>query len=359
MRPSLRAVLQNLSLTLGALVVLGLLLEGAARLFLPVPGPLNFTPDPSSILMAPPFPGVRFVLRPGASGVHHFPSDPRGHFDPGATLTYRINALGFRGPETTLEKPPGTFRVVGLGDSFTFGTGVRARDTFLAELERRLNADSGGRRFEVLNLGVFGYDTTEEVAMLEHRGLALDPDLVVLCFFLNDVGDGRENDAFNPANAAQKPFWRRHSHLADYIATRFERKRGTRELVRFYHHAFEEGSDGWNRARWQLHLARRMTEKRGVPLVVVVFPELWKLSDHHPFADIYAKVVAFAQGEGIPALDLLPAFAGHDGPELWVHPANMHPDAEAHRIAGDALYRFLVERKLVPGGPEPPPAAAP
>lgn len=358
-RPTLRPALANLALTLGTLVVLGLVLEEAARLLLPVPGPLNFTPDPASIVMPPPFPGVRYVLRPGASGVHRFPSNPSGYFDPGATLTYRTNALGFRGPETTIQKPPGTFRVVGVGDSFMFGTGVRQEDTFLAELERRLNEGPGGRRFEVLNLGVFGYDSQEEVAMLEHRGLALDPDLVVLCFFLNDAGDGRENDAFNPANAAERPFWRRHSHLADYIATRFERKRGTEALVRFYHHAFDEGSGGWERARWAIHQARRMTAQRNVPLVVIVFPELWKLGDHHPFEDLYRKVVAFARGEGLPALDLLPAFAGHDGPELWVHPANMHPDAEAHRIAGDALYRFLVDRKLVPAAPEAAPPAVP
>ena len=50
----------------------------------------------------------------------------------------------------------GVYRIVGLGDSFTFGTGVRAGETFLAELERQLAAERGAGRFEGLNLGVMG-----------------------------------------------------------------------------------------------------------------------------------------------------------------------------------------------------------
>jgi lysophospholipase L1-like esterase len=348
-----RSALQNLALTLATLVVLALLLEGGARLVLPEPGPANFTPVPSSLAMPADFSGARFVLRPSASAVHRFPSDPHGYFDPGATLTYRTNALGFRGPETTLEKPPETFRIVGVGDSFTFGTGVRREDTFLAELERRLNERPGGPRFEVLNLGVFAYDTEEEAYLLYYRGMRLGPDLVVLCFFLNDTGGGAEREAFNTGrDRAGQPFWRRHSRLADFVAAGIERRRGVKTLVRAYHRAFEERAPGWVEARRAIHEAKRLTDSRDVPLVMMVFPMLWKLSGDYPFADIHAKVVAFGQSQGIPTLDLLPAFQGHDGPELWVHPANQHPDAEAHRIAGDALYRYLLDNRLVPTGPD-------
>jgi hypothetical protein len=50
-------------------------------------------------------------------------------------VTFAINQQGLRGPEVSQAKPPGTFRVLGLGDSFTFGTGVREQDTFLRRLE--------------------------------------------------------------------------------------------------------------------------------------------------------------------------------------------------------------------------------
>ena len=50
------------------------------------------------------------------------------------------------------------------------------------------------------------------------------------------------------------------------------------------------------------------------------------------------------------------AFNGYDGPELWVHPNNQHPNEKAHAIVADAIFRFLreqglVERRLRSAGP--------
>ena len=60
-------------------------------------------------------------------------------------------------------------------------------------------------------------------------------------------------------------------------------------------------------------------------------------------------VESFASSRGIAVLDLLPEFAGFEGPELWVHPTNQHPNERAHAIAGHALFRFLQrEKKLAP-----------
>jgi hypothetical protein len=48
-------------------------------------------------------------------------------------------------------------------------------------------------------------------------------------------------------------------------------------------------------------------------------------------------------------LDLLPSFGEHEGPELWVHPSNQHPNEIGHQIAGEALWRFLVDEGLAAG----------
>ena len=68
-------------------------------------GPGNFTPIPKDIRRDPTISGVKFMLAKNAETVHEFGSDPRGYFDPGATLTYRTNSLGFRGPEIDVPKP--------------------------------------------------------------------------------------------------------------------------------------------------------------------------------------------------------------------------------------------------------------
>ncbi len=92
------------------------------------------------------------------------------------------NAAGFRDGPHAEAKAPGAYRVVVLGDSFVFGSGV-LQD---AVLTRRLAAHLGPG-FEIVNLGVPGYGTDQELLTLRRWGRKLSPDLVILGFFWNDL----------------------------------------------------------------------------------------------------------------------------------------------------------------------------
>src|SRR5271170_1922765 len=71
-----------------------------------------------------------------------------------------INSAGMRDGEYSVEKPPGVYRIMMLGDSTTFGWGVREQDTAAKFLERKLNGQlpPGYNKVEVLNTGVGNYD---------------------------------------------------------------------------------------------------------------------------------------------------------------------------------------------------------
>jgi len=97
---------------------------------------------------------------------------------------FNTNSQGFRGAkEYSLQKPPGVYRVIVLGDSVALGHGVEDSETFSAVLERKL---SEVRPAEVINMGVSGFGTAEELIQLHNVGLAYQPDLVVLTYFQND-----------------------------------------------------------------------------------------------------------------------------------------------------------------------------
>jgi sugar phosphate isomerase/epimerase/lysophospholipase L1-like esterase len=134
----------------------------------------------------------------------------------------RINDAGFRGGPLPGAKRAGVYRIVVLGDSFTWGYGVRERQAYPARLARRLNARTGGApRVEVVNLGVPGAGPLDYLWHLEHTGLALDPDLVVVGLFANDVNDlyqlrrfGARSPLFALAElqqggATERPWWKR------------------------------------------------------------------------------------------------------------------------------------------------------
>jgi hypothetical protein len=87
----------------------------------------------------------------------------------------------------TVEKPGGTYRIITLGDSWGFGMHVSTKDNYSEGLEDLLNenlaagtlACRGITKFEVLNLGVGGYDIEYMLERLKLRGMKYDPDLVV------------------------------------------------------------------------------------------------------------------------------------------------------------------------------------
>jgi lysophospholipase L1-like esterase len=97
----------------------------------------------------------------------------------------KLNSLGFRDREYELEKKEGTYRIVVLGDSITFGNTMSVDDIYTEQLEDLYAKQK--RDVEVINMGMTGYDTLAEVSILEHRGLRVDPDLVVVGYCVNDI----------------------------------------------------------------------------------------------------------------------------------------------------------------------------
>jgi lysophospholipase L1-like esterase len=97
-----------------------------------------------------------------------------------------IDSLGYRGEHLPRAKPPGEFRVLFAGDSFTWGHNVGDDETLPAQLEARLGEACGAAR--VVNAGLSG-STILGQGELIRRGLAIDPDVVVLMFHENDIDE--------------------------------------------------------------------------------------------------------------------------------------------------------------------------
>jgi len=114
---------------------------------------------------------------------------------------FRINAQGFRADKNyDYEKPLGCQRVLCLGDSQTEGFECRQEQTFSAIIERYFRVR--GKCVEVINTGVSGFGTTEELVLLENEGVKFHPDFVVLGFFGNDLDDNTRCNIFGLKNGA-------------------------------------------------------------------------------------------------------------------------------------------------------------
>ncbi len=122
------------------------------------------------------------ALRPGA----------RGWWVKEGKAFIEINSAGFRDREHSKDKAPNNIRIAVLGDSFAEALAVPMADTFWAVMERQLRGCDAlnGRDAEVINFGVAGYGTGQELLSLRRRVWDYSPEIIVLAFFSgNDVRD--------------------------------------------------------------------------------------------------------------------------------------------------------------------------
>ena len=298
---------------------------------------------------------------PGAAFKLVFPDNPRGYFDQSNAVLMTINSLGLRGEEVSMKKPAGTYRILGIGDSFAFGEGVKDEDTFLHRLQIQLNGNAAGqKRFEVLNAGVQGYNTRDEVIYLERRWLALAPDLVLIIFYINDAYNdgvirnrGQELGIYQqqPAGLAQ------YSYLWDLVQHRYQTHETAKTVEAFYRtqfftnaESFMKNSSGykvdWTDCEAALEHAAQLARARKFKLGLVMFPELYKLDGNYPFHGIHKLVREACERREVPFLDLLETFRGRNPESLWVHPSNHHPNETAHGLAEVAIEKFVREEFL-------------
>jgi len=261
------------------------------------------------------------------------------------------NALGMRDRPYSVQKPQGIYRILFLGGSFTWGYGVADDEVFSAVLEERLGdrqQTDGG--YEVLNTGVSGWGTDQELLFLMDEGFRFDPDLVVLSFNLT------ENPLYNVSSVQfglAKPM---------YLDTRLKLgnvpvpKPGT---------DYPQLTCSADQVDLTIAILERMAEKcaeHGCPLVVMKFGA-FHYRQHSEFRDseniqteltkLESRFHAVLNNDSrIRLLDLDQAFTarGLVLDELLAGNFDGHWNAFGHRQVAVILHQFLKDQKLV--GPD-------
>ena len=143
--------------------------------------------------------GRGWTLRPKTEGVVAVETKQR----------IRINEMGFRDKERQYEKPGDVVRIAVLGNSWTEALQVPIEKTYGAVLERLLNERHcfPGKYVEVLNFGVAGYSTAQELLLLEQEVWNYQPDIVIVAFYSARDVSNNVRDLNNTANPAQSPYF--------------------------------------------------------------------------------------------------------------------------------------------------------
>jgi hypothetical protein len=305
-----------------------------------------------------------------------------------------INSRGLHDREHPFEKPPGVYRVVTLGDSYTAALEVPLDESWPRRLERLLQARIPGATVEVVNLGVGGYATANELLLFRRLGARYRPDLVLLALEDSDIRDNDDRlvENFVPGG----PYFafvggrlqpRRHP---DSPLTTLERALGQLRLVRLGHRiavslardtsaaSSASGHDAatpgsmsalyrvprpaeWSRALTITaaligELDREVRAAGGRLVAVSLLPlhgkrlrEVLERGDPDPASPERALAAAFA-ARGIPSL--WPARALHDDERRTGESARFardrHFTSHGHLVVAGLVADFLGERGLLP-----------
>jgi hypothetical protein len=249
----------------------------------------------------------------------------------------QINSDGFR--DRDYDRAHGeNHRIIALGDSITFGWGVDESDIFVTLLEKQIGQAT---QVELINFGTGNYNTEQQVNLFFEKGIAYNPDGVVVFFFINDAEP-------TPVRSSWLGLTRVRSLTFIWSRVQALRARwGASGTFESYYGALHEPDQpGWQAMTRAFRQLRDVCNERGMTLQVVLLPELHNLIDY-PFVQQHARVSEFLEEAGIDHMDLTQGFLGHhNSTELWVALDDAHPNAVAHRMIANQT-RAFVEQGIV------------
>ncbi len=292
----------------------------------------------------------------------------RGWVDDGFVTT---NSLGFRGAEIAMPKPTGRFRIVAVGDSVTFGFGVNDTETFSAQAEQLLRRALHGADIEVVNLAVPGYETRQEVGLVKRYASALQPDLVLIGFYTNDVPDALADANSNRSGttiAAANPVKGQVLHMnpapTSWVETQLRRSRAiytgghalkallrrgegktgsSLELDLLENHDSADLERAWDRIAQQMADLQAAAAAASFKVGIVILPPREQVAGQFSDSQYQSKVRSIAEPLGFFVIDPLPAMAASPLRKntLFIPYDRNHPSAAGHRIIGETIADFL------------------
>jgi hypothetical protein len=264
--------------------------------------------------------------------------------------------LSLRDYDYPVEKPPNTYRIIGLGDSFAWGWGVADnRRTTFKYLECWLNETGDGKSYEVINCAQPAKTVNYYESFVKEYGEKFQPDMFLILYNLNDsylphasmVVDRRTEKLMQDEKDPLSDI----SRLYRLVKKRIVKKRVHDYTVGHIKEGYfgPEKEQKWGKAQENLKEIQRFCQEHGIELVVAIFPLLFELEKNYPFQNEVEEMERFLKSSQIKSVNLLPSFIGKKTFVLWSRPTDSHPNRIAHRIAAETIFRYLKQNVLSTG----------
>lgn len=224
----------------------------------------------------------------------------------------------------SIEKPKKTYRIITLGDSFTFGKYVNTSDNWPEQLEKKLKSCKKGSGFEVINLGIPGYDIQYSLERFKKRGIKYHPDLII--WFLKDDDFEQINEITLPIKRAYFEEMRKNGVLEKSMKNG-EYWPHTNKTI----HEFEEKYSIEQILAKQLEIMRSINKYYAGDILIV--------SPKTTFRNNKSIIEEFAKKRKKTYIYL-------DLPDFSILPDH-HPNTQGHREIAKNIFTSLINKNLL------------
>jgi lysophospholipase L1-like esterase len=245
--------------------------------------------------------------------------------------------------------------VICLGDSITFGYGVADETPYPRQLELLLSRD--GEKYEVVNGGVQRYSTYQEIDQLKQYGLPLNPKIVVLGVYINDMGirpatesytEEYENEREQVATSFRNRFpWvylmAKNSALIELFRLKvLNRKSGGSTVRKLEGRLTDRDEEAWSSFRTEVSDFHRIAQDHDFRTLVVTIPSRYQIVNDLPNSVYPRRVIAICEELGLENIDFVNAFQKslHSGTDPYLAWDN-HLSPDGHRIVAEGIHQWV------------------
>ena len=276
---------------------------------------------------------------------------------------YKHNSFGFRDVEHTLYKDNNVFRVLGLGDSFTYGVGAGFEQTYLFILENMLNDRSSVHpTVEVIKAGIPRYYPETQRILLQHYGKNYMPDLIIIGFVPNDIIDTHygldavvlDRSGYLKTKIANDMGLLGHtlynnSHLLRIVLRRITAYRMSQIYDPKWEEVFVDGGyheDDWIAIENEYSHIVEIANSIGANVIVVHIPGKgpWNEEHHYP----PKRLASWAQANNVGFVDVLPAMIVESSKQDLYYSIDGHANPSGYAVIAQQIYDYLVTTDEVP-----------
>jgi len=257
-----------------------------------------------------------------------------------------LNSLGYRDHEFNINKDKNVFRILTFGDSMTWGVGVKDIDNLYTELlEKKLNSKSNNLEYEVINAAKNAMGVEYYLNALKNEGLFLEPDLVMISFFFNDI-EGEKLNKPKPF-LPEKIHWAlsRMSYVYWYSYNAIDMFIKKNRYLDYYISYSSSDSKEWKRFKKSWIEIHKICSENNLNLCVVLLPMLGLKNNIEEIDSVYDRVGKLSEENGAKVINLTSIINQYDSRKLRVGITDAHPNEIGHRLYADSIYDFLMLKK--------------